>query len=268
MNPICLPSLCILGSLSLAGSLSLLAGPKLTPLLPPDEKYHVHDVKRPRPQKVVSQGVVVQAPPADAVVLFDGKSTDAWDKAWEVKDGVMIATGGKEAGDIRSKESFGDMQLHIEWRVPAGREVSGQKGANSGVFLMDNFEIQIQESHSNVTYADGQAAAMYGQYPPLVNASTAQGEWQSYDIIFQAPVYDESGLKSPALVTVIHNGVVVQAQRAFLGPTKFRKLGKYPASMPAKAPIRLQWHSDPVEFRNIWARHLVEKVESPTKASK
>ena len=159
-------------------------------------------------------------------------------------------------GNTSSKQSFGSMQLHMEWKIPAGREVQGQKGGNSGIFLMGIYEIQIQESHTNVTYADGQAAALYGQTPPMVNASAPQGEWQSYDIIFEAPVYGEKGMERPAYVTVIHNGVMVHHRQKFYGPTKHKKATSYPAKHPEKAPMRIQWHKDPIEFRNIWVREL------------
>ena len=121
---------------------------------------------------------------------------------------------------------------------------------------MGLYEVQIQESHTNVTYADGQAGAIYGQFPPLVNASTAQGEWQSYDITFTAPRYGEQGLESPARITVVHNGVVVQKDRELKGRTVFRKVAKYPKKHPKKAPIMLQWHEDPIEFRNFWVKEV------------
>ena len=168
----------------------------------------------------------------------------------------MIASRG---GNLITKEKFADCQVHLEWRVPAGRVVEGQKGGNSGIFLMNLYEIQIQESHTNVTYPDGQAASIYGQYPPLKNASTPQGEWQSYDIIFKAPVYNEDGVVTPAFITVIHNGVVVHNAQELKGPTKGKKVTKYPKTHAAKGPIRLQWHKDPIEFRNFWVREITEQ---------
>lgn len=217
--------------------------------------YHVHDIKRPTPEKVKSNGALTTPAPKDSIVIFDGKSTDQLSKPWPVKDGILTAS---KLGDNRTKASFSDCQVHLEWRIPKGRKINGQVGGNSGIFLMDRYEIQIQESHTNVTYADGQAGAIYGQFPPLKNASTPQGEWQSYDIVFKAPVYNEKGLVSPAAITVIHNGIVVQNNKEFKGPTVFRKLAKYPAKHPAKAPIRLQWHSDPIDFRNFWVRDLTQ----------
>lgn len=228
----------------------------------PWSEYHVHDMARPHPVKVKTAGSVVVKAPADAIVIFDGENTEALTdarpnektelKPWVVKDGVLIAS----PGNTYTKQSFGSIQLHMEWRIPAGRKVNGQKGGNSGIFLMDRYEIQVQESHTNVTYADGQAAALYGQTPPLVNASAPKGEWQSYDIVFEAPVYDQSGMKEPARVTVIHNGVLVHHRQKYYGPTKHKKAATYPKDHPEKAPIRFQWHGDPIEFRNIWVREL------------
>jgi len=214
----------------------------------PWSEYTVHQMDRPHPVKVQSAGALCIKPPKDALVLFDGTNTDAFTVAWTVKDGLMIAS----PRSTRTKKSFGSCTLHVEWRVPADRKVDGQNGGNSGIFLMDCYEIQIQESHTNVTYADGQAAAIYGQTPPSVNASVPQGEWQSYDIIFEAPVYGEAGLEKPAYVTVLHNGVKVHDRQEIYGPTKHKVVTSYPAKHPEKAPIRFQWHQDPIEFRNIW----------------
>lgn len=218
----------------------------------PWSDYTVHDSTRPHPVKVKTAGAVTTPAPADAIVLFGGKNTDAFTRAWKVNDGIMIAS----PGDTRTKQAFGSIQLHVEWRIPAGRKVKGQGGGNSGVFLMDRYEVQVQESHTNVTYADGQAAALYGQYPPKVNASVPQGEWQSYDIIFEAPVYSKQGMEKPAYITVIHNGVVVHNRQQLQGPTTHKKVAKYPRTHPEKAPIRIQWHGDPIEFRNIWVREM------------
>lgn len=223
----------------------------------PWSDYTVHQMSRPHPEKVKTNGAVTTPAPAGAIVLFDGNNADAFTRAWTVKEGVLIASPHpkpKTSGDIHTRQSFGDCTLHVEWRIPAGREVSGQKGGNSGIFLMDRYEIQVQESFTNVTYADGQAGAIYGQTPPTVNASVPQGEWQSYDIIFKAPVYGEKGLEKPASVTVIHNGVKIHDNQEIYGPTTHKKVAKYPAQHPGKAPIRLQWHDDPIEFRNIWIK--------------
>lgn len=222
-----------------------------TPQLP-GVPWVVHDGTRPQPKAVAPAGALAVAPPSDATVLFDGSDLGAWTGNWKVVDGVMVAS----PGDIETRESFGAIQGHVEWRIPAGREVNGQSGGNSGIFLMGRYEMQVLESHGNETYPDGQAGAMYGQYPPLVNASLPQGEWQSYDFIFLPPLYEAGEVTRPATLTLIHNGVVVQAGRAYQGPTAHKALASYPESHPESAPIRLQWHGDPIEFRNIWVRSI------------
>jgi len=216
----------------------------------PWSDYTVHQMDRPHPEKVQSEGAVAVQAPDGAVILFDGKNADAFTKAWRIEDGVLIASPGA----ARTKQEFGSCTFHVEWRIPEGRKVNGQQGGNSGVFLMDRYEIQIQESHTNVTYADGQAAAIYGQTPPKVNASVPQGQWQSYHIVFEAPVYGEDGLEKPAYITVIHNGVKVHDRQEIYGPTTHKKVARYPKDHPQKAPIRIQWHGDPIEFRNIWVK--------------
>jgi len=218
----------------------------------PWSDYKVHDASRPHPLKVPNHGAITSKAPAGATVLFDGKNTNAFTKEWKLRDGVMIASPGNN----ETKESFGSCYLHVEWRIPAGRKVRGQGGGNSGIFLMKKYEVQVMESHTNVTYADGQAAALYGQTPPMVNASAPQGEWQSYDIIFEAPVYGDKGVKTPAYITVIHNGVIVHARQKYYGPTVFRKVASYPKTHLEKAPVSFQWHGDPIEFRNIWIKDL------------
>lgn len=228
---------------------------KPNPMLP-DVPFRVHDMTRPVPPVVETAGAVSVKPPGDATVLFDGSGIDAWRGNWEVKDGILVASPKKS---LLTKESFGPIQLHLEWRIPADRKVDGQKGGNSGVFFMDKYEVQVLQSHNNRTYADGQAGALYGQYPPLVNATAPQGEWQSYDITFVPPVYKDGVVAEPARVTVIHNGVVVQHAQAYQGQTTHKKLAKYPPTHPETGPIRLQWHKDPIEFRNIWVRSLGER---------
>lgn len=237
----------ILGGTLQAEIADFLPLPKL-----PGVPYTVHDPARPQPPVVATAGAVVVKPPSDAVVLFDGTSLDAWEPGWVIKDGAMVATDQ----DIRSKQSFGAIQMHFEWRLPAGRKVDGQKGGNSGVFLMGLYEVQILQSHDNPTYPDGQAGALYGQLPPLVNATSPQGEWQSYDLAFEPPVYEEGKVATPAKLTLLHNGVVVQHGEYYLGPTRHRQLPSYPAKHPESAPLRLQFHKDPMEFRNIWVRPL------------
>ncbi len=189
-----------------------------------------------------------------------GPNLDAWtsqggDPAWEIKDGAMVA---KDKG-IETKEKFGAVQVHFEWRLPAGRTVKGQSGGNSGCFLMGLYEVQVLQSNNNQTYPDGQAGSLYGQLPPLVNATSPQGEWNSYDIFFEPPVYDGETVKTPAKITIIHNGVVVQHGESYIGPTGHKNLAKYPAKHPETGPITLQWHQDPMEFKNFWVRPLGER---------
>jgi len=220
----------------------------------PNVPYHVHDGTRPVPPVVENAGAVEVKPPKDAIVLFDGTNLDAWNTKdnFLIKDGILVAN----KGGIHTKESFGDIQVHIEWRVPAGRKVKSQSGGNSGIFINRGFEIQILQSHDNLTYPDGSAGSLYGQTPPLVNATTKQGDWQSYDIIFHKAKFDGKNFVSPAYATVIHNGVVLHSHRAFHGPTTYRKVTTYNPSHAKDGPISLQWHSDPLEFRNIWVRKI------------
>lgn len=218
----------------------------------PGVPYVVHDPARPQPPVVETAGAVSVKPPSDATVLFNGTSLEAWTPGWVIRDGAMVAT----SKDIETKQAFGAIQMHFEWRVPAGRKVDGQSGGNSGLFLMGLYEVQVLQSHHNMTYPDGQAGAMYGQLPPLVNATAPQGEWQSYDLAFEPPVYENGKVTKPAKLTLLHNGVILQNGESYLGPTEHRKLTTYPATHPAAAPLRLQFHGDPVEYRNIWVRPL------------
>ena len=233
------------------------AGYQDTPFLP-GGRWRVHDSRRPHP-RVVNPGPpgAPAVPPSDAIVLFGGKSLEAWKgregaARWKVVDGAMEVNG---TGDIETRRSFGDMQLHLEWRAPLPVRGSGQGRGNSGVFLMGRYEIQILDSYRNVTYADGQAAALYGQHPPLVNASRPPGAWQTYDIVFRAPVFEKDHLVRPAVVTVFHNGVLVHHAREFIGQTVHRKVARYSPHGP-QGPIRLQDHGNPVRYRNIWVREL------------
>lgn len=230
-----------------------------TPILP-GTQWHVHDPARPQPPKAEAGKAACRTTPAPtgAVVLFDGQSLDAWQPAdgakkpqlWEVRDGAMVARGN----DLRTKAAFGSGHYHVEWRIPAGRKVQGQAGGNSGVFLMGKYEIQVMEGFANTTYADGSAGAVYGQTPPALNACLPQGEWQSYDIDFVAPTFDAQGkVTAKARVTVVHNGVTVQDGTEILGPTVWRKLPAYQAHAE-KLPLQLQFHGDPIEFRNLWVR--------------
>ncbi len=232
-----------------------IAGYTNTPLVP-GTNYHVHDPNRPQPRKVEAAGPVTTPAPSDATVIFAGEKNDSWKGGFEVKNGILVAA----KGGLKTTATYRDVQLHIEWRIPADREVNGQGGGNSGVFFMNNmYEVQILASHTNQTYPDGQAGALYGQFPPLVNSSTPKGEWQSYDIIFKAPVYEGETIITPANITALHNGVVVQAAQALLGPSSHKKIPPYPAEHPERGTIDLQWHSDPIEFRNIWVRDLGER---------
>jgi hypothetical protein len=225
-----------------------------TPQLP-GQKWRVHDIARPQPN-VVTPGAAGAAP-SDAVVLFDGKDLSAWksgDQAagWKVEGGYAEVNG---SGNIETRAEFGDCQLHVEWAAPAKVESSSQGRGNSGVFLMGRYEIQVLDSFDNRTYADGSAASLYGQFPPLVNACRKPGEWQSYDIFFRAPRFEGGELVAPALVTLVHNGVVVQHAQEFLGATRHREVATYSAHPPA-GPIVLQDHGNPVRYRNIWVRKL------------
>jgi len=224
--------------------------------------WDVHDPDRPTPP-VVDPGPAPSKPapvPEDAVVLFDGTDLSAWEQpdgssaGWSVQDGAMVVE--PESGSIQTKEGFGSVQLHVEWMTPADVEGEGQDRGNSGVFLMNTYEVQVLDSYQNETYADGQAAAIYGQYPPLTNAMRPPGEWQTYDIVFHRPHFDEDGtLVRPARMTVYHNGVLVQDHVTLTGPTAYQDRPPYDAHATA-LPIGLQDHGAPVRFRNIWLREL------------
>ncbi|MBT3193178.1 MAG: DUF1080 domain-containing protein [Verrucomicrobia bacterium] len=220
--------------------------------LQPGGTWHVHDPRRPQPEVAEPRydGKPVPAP-EDAKVLFDGSDMDAWTSPDWLEDGVMVARKGVQ----QSKEHFGDMHLHVEWLVPEGLIGFGQKQGNSGVFLMGRYEIQVLNCWANRTYPDGMTGALYGQQPPLVNACRPVGEWQSYDIHFKAPVFDGNALVSPASVTVFLNNVLIQDNVPFRGPTRWRSLSTYKAHQPTGA-IRLQYHKNPVRFRNIWVAPL------------
>lgn len=212
--------------------------------------------------KVIDPGPV-GGPPSDAIVLFDGQDLSKWDNGdkWLIQDGVATSRGG----GITTKESFGDCQLHVEWATPAEVKGSGQGRGNSGVYMMGKYEIQILDSYDNVTYFDGQAASIYKQYPPLVNACRKPGEWQTYDIIFSAPRFDEEKkLTKPGYVTVLHNGIVVQNHSELKGGTFYDRPPAYEPH-PPKGQIHIQDHGNPVRFRNIWLRELKEAEISPGK---
>lgn len=234
-----------------------------TPQLP-GQKWRVHDADRPRPPKVTPGLPLPSAvPPADALVLFNGKDLSQWvavtrdGKAqkpqWKVENGYLEIV--PRTGRLRTKEKFGDCQLHVEWMVPQGSDGAGQGRGNSGVELMGRYEIQVLESYENVTYADGQAAALYGQWPPLVNVSRPQGEWNVFDIFFEAPRFEGEKLAKPGYITVVHNGVLVQHHQEILGRAIHRRVATYAPHGPEE-PVSLQDHGRPVRFRNIWIRKL------------
>jgi hypothetical protein len=233
-----------------------------TPLIP-GTTWKVHDGIRPQP-RVVSPGTsstqdTPGAPPSDAIALFDGSSLAGWESArggeakWKVENGYMEAAPG--AGDIQTKELFGDCQLHLEWAAPTVVKGESQGRGNSGVFMMGQYEIQVLDCYDNPTYPDGTTAAIYGQYPPLVNACRKPGEWQTYDIIWKAPRFNGNEVVSPARVTVLHNGVVVHNATEIKGQTQHRNAPSY-TPHDSVGPLRLQDHGDLVRFRNIWYRPL------------
>ncbi|MDE3152698.1 MAG: DUF1080 domain-containing protein [Gemmatimonadota bacterium] len=231
------------------------------------------EVWKPVPA-VVTPGKTDLDAPSDAIVLFDGKDESQWvdvdthtPAKWDVHDGVL--TVNKHAGNIETKQSFTNYQLHLEWKVPEGITGSGQARGNSGLFLAstgpgdDGYEIQILDSYNNTTYVNGQAAAIYKQYPPLVNAMRPPGQWNVYDVIWTAPTFKPDGsLNTPAYVTAFQNGVLVQNHVALLGPTLYIGKPQYKAHGPE--PIKLQAHGDPsapISFRNIWARRLPDQPQ-------
>ncbi|MCU0960520.1 MAG: DUF1080 domain-containing protein [Pirellulaceae bacterium] len=194
-------------------------------------------------------------PPADAVVLFDGTDMSKWKGAeqWKVQDGYVIAGEGQ----IESKDVFGDCQVHLEWASAVPAEGSGQGRSNSGVFLMGRYEVQVLDSYDNETYFDGQCGAIYKQRPPLVNVCRPPGEWQTYDIIWKAPRFEDGKLVSPAFITVLQNGVVIQNHFALEGDTPYHRPPAYEPHGDT-GPITLQYHGNPVRFRNIWVREIKE----------
>ncbi len=236
-----------------------------TPMLP-SGKWHVHDPSRPAPPVVTPGATFSDAapPPSDAIVLFDGHDLSHWmgDKGkpeWKVQDGYMEVV--RHTGDIHTKEDFGDFQLHLEWAEPAKVVSASQGRGNSGVFLQGLYEVQVLDCYDNPTYADGECGGLYGQSPPLVNACKKPGEWQTYDIIFEAARFGaDHQLIRPASATVMQNGVLLHHKQAFLGPTGWRILANYKKETPARGPIDLQNHNgDPVRFRNIWIRNIAEE---------
>lgn len=238
-----------------------------TPFLP-NSMWRVHDKYRPRPT-IVKPGESLGQPPADATVLFDGnavKDLSKWKKSgtkddaapWKLGEGYFEEVGG--SGSIETRESYGDIQLHIEWSAPEKVEGSSQGRGNSGVIIMGRYEIQVLDSYDNDTYADGQAGSIYGQFPPQVNVSNPPGKWNAYDIIFEAPRFDGEKLVKPARATILQNGVLVQNAKELIGPMAHQEIAPYRAH-PPKGPILLQDHGNPTRFRNVWVRNLKEEID-------
>ncbi len=234
-----------------------------TPLIP-GTQWHVHDGDRPVPRLVTPAATFshLAPPPSDATVLFDGKDLSKWsgpggEAKWKIEDGYMEVA--PKSGSIRTKDGFADFQLHLEFATPAKVDGSSQGRGNSGVLFNGIYEVQVLDSFENPTYPDGQCAALYGQSPPLVNASKKPGEWQSYDIIWESPRWDAEGkIAKKAAVTVIHNGVVVHHRKEYQGHTPHQNNGNYNKPHPPDVFIQLQDHNNPMRFRNIWLRSLGE----------
>ena len=223
-----------------------------TPKLP-GQKWRVHDANRPRPKVVKPEPskTLGMKPPAGATVIFDGKSTDKLNTKWKVENGYMQVTKGR----CSTKEKLGDMFLHLEFATPGEVKGHSQGRGNSGVIIMGKYEIQVLDSYKNPSYADGQCAAIYGQFSPKLNASLPPGEWQTYDIAFQAPRWEGKKLVSPTVSTVRHNGVLVHDKQVHIGAVKHKQVGKY-SPHPDKLPLQLQNHGNPMRFRNVWWRPL------------
>ena len=237
-------------------------------------EYEAHDSRRPQPPVITPGSFSTQdhpgRPPSDAIVLFDGKDLSRWesvkggDAPWNVVDGDIQCVPG--SGNIQTRQQFGDVQLHVEWLEPQGTKGRSQDRGNSGVFLQGLYEIQVLDNYKSETYADGMAGAIYGQYPPLVNASRPQGEWQTYDIIFHIAKLHDGKVVRPARVTAFFNGVLAQDDADLIGPTGHQILATYPASLPDRGPLQLQDHNSPVRYRNVWVRELsAEKPRPPVK---
>jgi len=233
-----------------------------------DSGYHVHDGERPQPPVVTPPTPSTQErpgdPPSDAVVLFDGADLSKWESVkdgpaqWKVEHGYMEVV--PKSGSIRTKERFGDCQLHLEFASPTEVKGKSQGRGNSGVFLMGRYEIQVLDSYDNPTYPDGTVGGIYGQYPPLYNAIREPGQWNFYDIVWEGPRFDGEKLVKPAFVTVFLNGIVLHHRKELQGPTKHKELTQYEPHAEA-GPLELQDHGDLVRFRNIWYRPLKDYDE-------
>jgi Domain of Unknown Function (DUF1080) len=213
--------------------------------------WKVHDMSRPQPTVVTPAppGDPVPAP-SDALILFAGTDLAAWNGTATIEGGALTLAGS----ELTTKESFGDCQLHLEWAAPVPATGAGQGRGNSGVFLMSRYEVQVLDCFENQTYPDGQAGALYGMFPPLVNACRAPGAWQTYDILWKAPRFNAEQLVAPGVVTVLHNGVAIHVAQEVLGTSTAGAATPYRAH--GDAPLRLQWHGNPVRYRNIWIRRV------------
>lgn len=235
-----------------------------TPVIP-GQTWRVHDNSRPTPP-MVTPGAKPGDPPSDAVVLFNGKDLLSWETPgrgadrgkvlppkWTVKDGYMFATKG--SGELVSKEKFGDCQIHVEWAAPSEIDGASQWRGNSGILIQRRYEVQVLDSWNNPTYADGQAGSIYGQWPPMVNASRKPGEWQYYDIAFEAPKWEAGTMVKRPFVTVFHNGVLLHNRQEMIGPMAHKIVAKFEQHEPMQ-PLALQDHDTRTRFRNIWVRNV------------
>jgi hypothetical protein len=230
----------------------------------PGTPWRIHDAARPQPP-IVTPGMTASDPPSDAIVLFNGKDLSQWVHVrqgqrvaaeWPVGDGYFETGAGK--GSIVTRENFGSVQLHVEFATPATVTGHSQGRGNSGVILMGRYEVQVLDSFENLTYADGMAASIYGEYPPLVNAARRPGAWQSYDIVFEAPLFKGTQVVRPAYLTVFWNGVLVQLRRPVMGATSATMTPHSYTAHDPELPLTLQDHSNPVRYRNVWLRRLAE----------
>ncbi|MGF1448232.1 MAG: DUF1080 domain-containing protein [Opitutales bacterium] len=227
-----------------------------TPVLP-DSGYHVHDGTRPQPPVVVP--AANGGPPSDALVLFDGTSLEAWTHRdgraaqWSIENGEMVIRPG--TGDLHTRASFGALQLHLEFRCPTDLKGGHFDRGNSGIFLMERYEVQVIDSHENLLYADGAVGAVYGQYPPLANSIRPPGQWNTFDLLWTPPVFEGAAMRQAPVLTAWLNGVVQHHGLRLLGQTQHLERPLVEPH-PAQAPLHLQEHGDPVAFRNIWARPI------------
>jgi hypothetical protein len=232
----------------------------------PGQKWRVHDRTRPQARRVTpGQPIPTPSAPSDAIVLFDGKDLSKWngggrggaiaEPRWKVESGFVELVPG--AGGLVTKESFGDVQLHLEWTTPTGADAShvGQFRGNSGVIFMGRYEVQVLSSYNNPTYADGAAGALYGLYPPMVNPCLPEGQWNAFDLVFEAPKFDGDRLLKPAYITLLFYGVLAHNRVALLGTTSHEPIAIY-TPHAAELPLTLQGHAGPARFRNIWIRRL------------